>query len=238
MHLFLFSTSLTAVFLSHASYEKILCNFTYGFVGKNNNFTIIKHSGMKNKILLIAILPILASSCATSYRSGQTPDDVYYSPSKHIDDLGNDKKKSEDVAKNSEDREIRMKSHDPRWRELDDQYDCNCNYHPYKYGYTCGYYYNPYYYPYPVHLTQYIYTPVRTTNLSSYNTTPVSIKDPKTGATRQVSTSVYYNTSNNSPGRQVYYPSNDNNTNTRTYTPAATQSGSSGSPAVSRPVRH
>ncbi len=35
---------------------------------------------MNTRILLLAISAAALSSCSTMYKSGQTPDDVYYSP--------------------------------------------------------------------------------------------------------------------------------------------------------------
>jgi uncharacterized lipoprotein len=35
---------------------------------------------MKTKLLLLAVSVAVFSSCSTMYKTGQTPDDVYYSP--------------------------------------------------------------------------------------------------------------------------------------------------------------
>ncbi len=35
---------------------------------------------MNSKLLLISISIITLASCSTAYKTGQTPDDVYYSP--------------------------------------------------------------------------------------------------------------------------------------------------------------
>src|ERR1700712_79636 len=40
---------------------------------------ILKHQSMNTRILLLAISVVALSSCSV-YKSGQTPDDVYYSP--------------------------------------------------------------------------------------------------------------------------------------------------------------
>lgn len=198
---------------------------------------------MNIKTLLIVITAIAFASCNTAYKSGQTPDDVYFSPKKVIEE---DTKKEEqnDQASNEsiEDREIKMKIRDRRWRDLNNDHDCNCscNYHPYKYGYSYGYYYNPYYYPYPVYMpgTKYINpknTTARTTNLGGYNyiqTTPVV--NSKTGKTEYIRKERTYN-NNNSTRREVFSTS----TNTRVYAPSTNSSpgnSSSGQP-VSRPAR-
>src|SRR4051812_21468607 len=105
---------------------------------------------MNIKILLFAISIAAMSSCSTSYRSGQTPDDVYYSPKKVVEEDYREENKKDEVRKDTyEDREIRMAVYDRRWRDFDDDYDYN--YDPYHYGYSYGYYYNPYYCHYPVY---------------------------------------------------------------------------------------
>ena len=41
---------------------------------------------MKSKILLLALIVAVLSSCTTAYKTGQTPDDVYYSPTRPQDE--------------------------------------------------------------------------------------------------------------------------------------------------------
>jgi len=209
---------------------------------------------MNFKILLLASFAAALGSCSTAYKSGQTPDDVYYSPARSIEeDNDPDKDQDKDIARNDpEDRQIRMKAYDRRWRDLDDDYDCNCSckYDPYHYGYNYGYYYNPYYYPSPVYIpgTKFIdpknSTP-RMTNLGSYNYTNMSVVNPKTGSTKWVKSERAYNNSNNSGSfiRRVITPqsgSSSSPNNTRTYSPSSnsSSSSSSGSKPVSRPSRH
>src|SRR5687768_8188879 len=43
---------------------------------------MIKAHAMNTKILLPALGVVLLASCTTAYKSGQTPDDVYFSPAK------------------------------------------------------------------------------------------------------------------------------------------------------------
>ena len=40
---------------------------------------------MKSAILLLALSAVTFSNCTTAYKTGQTPDDVYYSPARPID---------------------------------------------------------------------------------------------------------------------------------------------------------
>lgn len=119
---------------------------------------------MKRQILLLAITAAALSSCTTAYRTGQTPDDVYYSPARPQDEYvrfeeDDDKYRSDDDY--YDDRYLRMKVRNHyRWDNLSDwyaydRYNYRYNYYnaPYwnYYGtfwnpYTSwNYYYNPYY---------------------------------------------------------------------------------------------
>src|SRR4249919_374185 len=100
---------------------------------------------MNSKIALLAISVAALSSCSSAYRTGQTPDDVYFSPNRTY--VAKAQVKQEEVKKTAdyyEDREIRMSILSPRWRSFDYDY---YNYTPYNYGFNYGYYYNPYYCP-------------------------------------------------------------------------------------------
>lgn len=204
---------------------------------------------MQTKILLIALSVAVFSSCSTAYKSGQTPDDVYYSPVRiDTDDQQNDNR---DEAKNDnrEDNTIRMRIRDHRWKEFDDDRDyrnspyhyCNCNCNNY------GYYYNPYYHPWPIYLTKVApvnFTP-RMVNLNAYsgynNNTPVN---PKTGNNNTginwIKPTGRYNNSNSGSNTR-----SSSSNNTRTYSPSSSNksssssssSGSSRSESVPRPKR-
>ncbi len=196
---------------------------------------------MQLRILLFVTSAIAFASCNTAYKSGQTPDDVYYSPVRLI--VSEDKDEKEEEKKENrqnetaryesyEEREIRMRIRDRRWRDLNNDYACNCScdYTPYKYGYGYGYYYNPYYYPAPVYLIASNYSnpklaPVRAGNLGGYNPElTVKTINPKTGNTeykRKVGGS--FNNSNTAP-REVYVPSNN-----RTYSPSNSNSSNNNS---------
>ena len=215
---------------------------------------------MYARILLITLSVAAFSSCSTAYKSGQTPDDVYYSPVKYVDEKQNN---NQDEAKkeDKQDVTIRMSTRDRRWREFDDDYRYNNS--PYHYC-TCncnnnGYYYNPYYSPWPLYSTY--TTPVnktpRTANLNTYNNTNSRpAVDPKTGSVTNTRTaSTQYNNSNRSglgnllrevfspSPRNPSSPSSSSSNNTRTYTPASSgtnsSSSSSGSSSgtVTRPAR-
>ncbi len=216
---------------------------------------------MNIKILLLAISAAALISCSTTYKSGQTPDDVYYSPARVAEENYRQEKQQEEVRRYSyRDRQIQMAVYDRRWRDFDDDYDYR--YDPYHYGYSYGYYYNPYYCYYPVYITNVaIINPKnsvpRMTNLGSYNNTVYSVNNTKTTNNSYMSTPRAYNNSNNSNTyirRIITSPLPDNNSNnsstrptsennTRTYTPSSgsgssgsSSSGGSGTP-VSRPGR-
>ncbi|MBS1495610.1 MAG: hypothetical protein JSU03_10865 [Bacteroidetes bacterium] len=216
---------------------------------------------MKINFLLFIISAALLASCSTTYKSGQTPDDVYYSPTRSINESRH-VQNNESAISNYEDRQIRMSAYDYRWRYLDDYYNYDYSYSPYRYGYDYGYYYNPYYYPCPVYISGVaISNPKNTTprmiNLKSYSNSNLSITNQKTFGTYQVNSRKAYSNSNtnsntNSFIRKVInsaktihtYSSENNNSrsyenNTRSYSPSSNNSSSSGSSSgsISRPSR-
>lgn len=98
---------------------------------------------MKNKILFLAVTLAAFSSCTTLYKSGQTPDDVYYSPARSYDEVAQKQDREEPVneqannysAYNNEDRMIRMGISNSRWRYITDDY----SYNPYNNFYNSPY---------------------------------------------------------------------------------------------------
>ncbi|MCP9751472.1 hypothetical protein [Ferruginibacter sp. HRS2-29] len=217
---------------------------------------------MKIKLLLLAFSAAALASCSTAYKSGQTPDDVYYSPERPVEKVTEYVRRDADVRRyDFEEREIRMAAYDRRWRNLNTNYDYDYYYSPYQYGYSYGYYYNPYYYPCPVYISGVAIsnpknTTPRMTNLNSYVNMRTVVANQKTGATYYVSPIRTYNNSNSNSVRRNTYQrydntntNNSNNTNSRTYTPTNTNtntnssssgsssSGSSSSGSVSRPAR-
>jgi hypothetical protein len=199
---------------------------------------------MNIKFLLIALSAAAFSSCSTAYKSGQTPDDVYYSPIRTVEE-DYDKETS---RLDPEERQIRMETRDRRWRDLDRDYDYDRRYDPYNYGCCSGYYYNPFYYPAPVYFYGLPVVPKnttpRTTSLASYNNFSLPALNPKTGAGLSNSTRPYNNSNRNTNYvRKIFQPnnSNDNSTesNSRTYSPSSnsSNSNSSKSGSISRPAR-
>lgn len=75
-------------------------------------------------------LALFLASCSSVYKSGQTPDDVYFSPARPQDEYARVEKRDDRMYRNDdvalEDRYLRMKSRNRRYQFLDDGYDCYC----------------------------------------------------------------------------------------------------------------
>ena len=123
---------------------------------------------MNKRILLLAAVAVGFSSCSTLYKSGQTPDDVYYSPAPqqrvayanhnnsdeyYDDNSGNEyvnvQTEQDRSAYRGEDNYLRMKVRNRAlWSSLDDYayYGGGMMYSPYLYGgrFGMGMGYNPY----------------------------------------------------------------------------------------------
>ncbi|UAY51132.1 hypothetical protein [Ferruginibacter albus] len=109
---------------------------------------------MKKIFLYTMIIAAFVSSCSTVYKSGQTVDDVYYSPMTGGGYVA--AKPAQQYQEPYRDPEIVMSIRDPRWRDMYDDYAYSSYYSPYYYGYTSDYYYNPYYCPFPVYSYGYV----------------------------------------------------------------------------------
>ena len=218
---------------------------------------------MQSKILLFALSVAAFSSCSTAYKTGQTPDDVYYSPVKVVEERKETKREEQRYEKPNNDYEITMGIRDRRWRDFRNDYEYDNS--PYNYCYcnckNTGYYYNPYYYPWAIYTISPTYkTPVNSTprmvNLNAYNGYNPRVATSKTNGTLNLSnSSSQYNNSNRSGSRagnilrQTIDPTpstpSSNNNNTRTYSPSSSSStpSSSGSSSngssssSSRPAR-
>ena len=83
---------------------------------------------MNSRIIILAVAVLGLASCSTAYRTGQTPDDVYYSPERQRDeyvvvDRNNDRVYSNDRYYNPDDNYLRMMSRNRyRWSAFDDYY--------------------------------------------------------------------------------------------------------------------
>jgi hypothetical protein len=156
---------------------------------------------MKDKILPILLVSSILVSCSSVYKSGQTPDDVYYSPAREV--VKTEKKEEEKVEEktaSTEDRYLKMKVRDRyRWSRIDD-YDywvdtrynthcsCTCNPPNYNPGYSFGYSpirYNGIWYPTLYYNPQYIKGTTAASNIKAYGNHTYSNTNaqvnPKTG---------------------------------------------------------
>ena len=182
---------------------------------------------MKNILLLCSI--VFFASCSAVYKSGQTPDDLYYSKPKVVVVKTDRYERLDNVY---EERQIRMAAIDYRWRMLDDRYDFNYSYNPYAYGYNYGYYYNPYFYPYPFFGQNAVFvnpknTTIRKTNLASYSNTVSGYTPSKSSNSSRTNSVRGYNNSNNQTYRNNSYDTRTYNEN-RSYTPSSNSNSNRG----------
>ena len=119
---------------------------------------------MRFQNILPAILAVVALSGCSVYRSGQTPDDVYYSPVHEedsyvtVDNSNNRRYNGQGDYYNPDDNYLRMRVRDPyRWSSIDDYSVMNnWQYSPGYYGYYSPFsYYNPYSYYSPFSFNAY-----------------------------------------------------------------------------------
>lgn len=203
---------------------------------------------MYTKTLLIALSVAAFSSCSTAYKSGQTPDDVYYSPVR-VEEEDNDKDKDDNrnqtTYQSPEDWQVRMAIRDRRWRDLDDY---SYNNSPYNYCYCqcnhyTGYYYNPYFYPTPIYKinTVKLNNTPRMVNLNAYHNYNPVVANQKTSGTAWINPSRYNNSNtNNNKGlgntiRRMVEPkrnstsTSSSSNNERSYTPTSNNNSNSSS---------
>ena len=194
---------------------------------------------MKRQILLLAITAAALSSCTTAYKTGQTPDDVYFSPARPQDEYVRVEEKEEYRYDDDyyDDRYLRMKVHNStRWNYLDDWYAYDR--YSYRYSNYYGSYYNPYtswnYYhnPYFRNNNVIIYNPKQNNVVANVpkprNFNPGSYTNTNyNNANSNVRMNIYkpgtiskpaYNNSNSNSGRglsntvkQIFTGSNNNN---------------------------
>jgi uncharacterized membrane protein YgcG len=177
---------------------------------------------MKPALLLPVIFVVALSSCTTAYKTGQTPDDVYYSAARPQTD--NDKRVREDDRETAyndtyyDNRYLRMKVRNRyRWNDLNDWYSYDRYSNGYNYAFgsynnpynSWHYYYNPYcccqgnyYYGYNNPKTTPVRSVVRPTNFSLGTYTNTSYNNSNAAANgktviRSSSSRPVYNNSNN-----------------------------------------
>ena len=221
---------------------------------------------MKPSLLLLALISAASfTGCSTAYRTGQTPDDVYYSaakPQKEQDDRDEVREDRNNRYQEEyyDDRYLRMKVRNHRqWSDLDDwyYYDKYSSYYSYNYGSynnpynSWNYYYNPYccchgnYYSYYSNIKTAMTAPVikRNFNLAGYTNTNYNNNGGSYKAPTIKTTRTYNTTNNNNNGgilKNIF--NKDNSSGGRTYTPANNtgsgggNTGSGGSGGGSAPV--
>jgi hypothetical protein len=184
---------------------------------------------MKQQFLLLALTVAVLSSCTTAYKTGQTPDDVYFSKGRHPEEYVRVEEDNDRQYRYNEeyvdDRYLRMKVRNrSRWSDLDDWYFNERNYRYNVFSSGCfGYdpwtpysywnsYYNPYYRPY------------------YHNYSYVSIKTASYQKPRTFNLNTYTSSQNNNIktyGNSKYTPVRSGNNNS--YTPSPSGSSNSGS---------
>lgn len=166
--------------------------------------------------LPVLLASLLFASCTTAYKSGQTPDDVYYSPARERAEYVNTEERTASQKYRSnerydefadEDRYLRMKVYNrSRWSALDNDW---CTYNRYGSGYG-NYYYNNSWSSYSY--WNYFYNPYYT------NVIVVNPKSPVYSTPRRYNLHVFDNPQTDpKTGQRTYgsYNSNRNNDNYR-----------------------
>jgi len=183
---------------------------------------------MATKIPKLLLLIIVFNSCTTLYKTGQTPDDVYFSPTRPYVETYVETTR-EELVYQPEYRVIRMGINDPRWRNFDQGYRYNSfdeeyRYNTYNYGSKYNNYYSPYYNSYysPLYSPIY-YSPVlpkntspRMENLGGYS--PVTNYSSTNNKMGQSTKPQKYNNNNSGTAvgnilRQIIAPDNSNSRN-------------------------
>jgi hypothetical protein len=83
---------------------------------------------MRHRILLLVVASAAFGGCTTMYKSGQTPDDVYFSPGREVPAYVETKTNPEESAKQAQNEDysdsyLRMKTYDrARWSAFDNDY--------------------------------------------------------------------------------------------------------------------
>ena len=217
---------------------------------------------MKPSLLILALIAAAAiTGCSTAYRTGQTPDDVYYSAAKpqtekkdqDRDEVREDKDQPYD-EEYYDDRFLRMKVRNYRqWSNLNDwyYYDKYSSVYSYYYGSfnnpynSWNYYYNPYccchsnnyYYSYYSHIKSPAAAPVikRIFNLAGYTNTSYNNNSGSYKAPTIKSTRTYNNSNNNAGGGGILKDifNKDNSSGGRTYSPSTNGNNGGGGNAGS-----
>ena len=185
---------------------------------------------MKSSVLLLALVVAALSSCTTAYKTGQTPDDVYYSPTRPQDEYVRIEKEDDRRYRYEEDfqedRYLGMKIRNRnQWSDLNDWYSYE------RYGFGHNYYYGSYYNPY--NTWNYYYNPYCSHTIyanNSFASNPPKPRMANLNTYNPKSTSSVSNPKTQFSNPKYSFPGNNNNGNSgNTYTPARNSSSNSGS---------
>jgi hypothetical protein len=220
----------------------------------NTSILPYKTSAMKSFLPLVALL--VFASCTTAYKSGQTPDDVYYSPERPKSEYVQSEKResrnyrgtngyySYEEDRYEEDRYYRMKIRNrSRWSYLDDYYRDPYAYRYYNNSYYGnGYwnshsYWNYYFNPYATNMVavnprSQVYNKPRTYNLHVFDDPKNNSYNPKVPGSRarQYNTQGDYNSNRNYGGNlRSVFGTNDSYSPNRSSTPSSSASNSGSS---------
>src|SRR5690349_20281267 len=103
-----------------------LCSFKVATKVVTSFLKPFKLFAMRTSILLLVLSVVIFTSCTSAYKTGQTPDDVYFSPPRAQDEYVRTKEKDQYKERTSYDQDVyyddyylRMKAHDRyRWSDL------------------------------------------------------------------------------------------------------------------------
>ena len=203
---------------------------------------------MKLAFLPAAIIALALTSCSSTYRGAQTPDDVYYSPAREAPAetrVENRRDRYQENLTYQDDRFLRMKVQNPnRWQAIDDYsywYDSRYDYNLYNNNYYRNVYAINNWYP------AFGYTGFYNRNYFGYGGfyTPVYpviyYKNPKvyTGVTGKSNLATYtntrYNNANSNYGKGYGNENNFGNLMKKVFTNPGNNSGNNSS--YDRPAR-
>ncbi len=227
-----------------------LCSFKVATKIVTSFLKPLKLYAMRTSILLLVLSVIIFSSCTSAYKTGQTPDDVYFSPPRPQDEYVKVKEKDETKYRNNYDQDeyyddyyLRMKARDRYlWSTLDDDYyyqrrysstyyNCWCSnpWTPYTYW---NYVYNPYGSKIILDPKSTVYSGPRISNLHTYNSTQLTnntYSNPKVIRNNGYSIFNQPTFHNNSNGNNSAINSNTGNFLRNIFNGGSGSSGSSGS---------
>lgn len=125
-------------------HQSFCCNFQ--LISRKSNakgLKSLKTIQMNSRLILVALVVLTLASCSSAYRTGQTPDDVYYSPGSSqeeyvVVDQDRNRRQGYNEYYNPDDNYLRMMVRNrTRWSAFDNYYMMDPRFSPYNF-------YNPY----------------------------------------------------------------------------------------------